>query len=447
MYLGVNKMKKNYVIDTNVLIHDPKSIFQFDDNDLYLPIYAIEELDRIKGENSSRGRNSREACRILDELRCGGSLSEGIEINNNAKLFVYVPTERKMINVALDKNSTDNAILQCVAEIKEKNTTPTILITMDVNLRVRAESIGFQTASYESQSIDFSKLITGMIDYDVEDGDIDVFFLNKKLPVDPEITLYHNAYITLREPSGKTALGKYIKKEHCIRHLNVPQDGLMNIKPRNKEQKFVMDLLLDDDIKIVSLIGIAGSGKTLISSLVGLYKVLDEGKYSKLTIARPIVVLGSDIGYLPGTVDEKILPYMSPIFDNLDLLLIGGGKKNKQNKFIGKKYEDLIADGTINVEPITYIRGRSLHNQIIIIDESQNLTLHEIKTIITRCGEGSKIIFTGDPSQIDTPYLDKNSCGLSVMVEKLHDHPIVGHITLSKGERSELANLATEKLE
>jgi PhoH-like ATPase len=442
-------MKKNYVLDTNVLIHDPKSIFQFEDNNLYIPIYVIEELDKIKSEHSSRGRNSRETCRILDELREQGSLSDGVDINDDGKLYIYVPKERRTLNVGLDRSSVDNAILQCFAEIKDL-TSPdvnVVLVTMDINLRIRAESLKFHTESYESQSIDFTHLITGVVNYDVEDGDINTFFTDKQLYVNKDIDFYYNVYVTLKEPSGKTALGKYDKANHVVKHLNIPKDGIFNIKPRNREQNYALDLLLDDNIKIVSLIGTAGSGKTIMSTLVGLSKVLNEGKYSKLTIARPIVVLGNDVGFLPGSIAEKLDPYMQPIYDNLDLILIGGGKKGKSDKFAHQKYEDLIAQGVINVEPITYIRGRSLHNQFVLIDESQNLSLHEIKTIITRCGEGTKIVFTGDPSQIDTPYLDRNSCGLAVIAERLHNHPIVGHLTMTKGERSELANLATERLD
>jgi PhoH-like ATPase len=442
-------MKKNYVLDTNVLIHDPKSIFQFEDNNLYIPIYVIEELDKIKSEHSSRGRNSREACRILDELREQGSLSDGVDINDDGKLYIYVPKERKTLNVGLDRSSIDNAILQCFAEIKDL-TPPdviAILVTMDINLRIRAESLKFQTESYESQSVDFSKLVTGMVDYEANNGDIDLLYATGQLSIEDGIDYYYNACVTIKEPSGKTALGRYYKDERLIKLLNIPKEGIFNIKPRNKEQQFATSLLLDDNIKVVSLIGLPGSGKTLLSSLIGLHKTIKEGQYAKLTIARPIVVLGNDIGFLPGSIAEKLDPYMQPIYDQLDLILIGGGKKSKQDKFANSKYEDLIKQGIINVEPITYIRGRSLHNQFVLIDESQNLSTHEVKTILTRCGEGTKIIFTGDPSQIDTPYLDRNSSGISVITEKLHNHPLVGHITMVKGERSQLANLATQRLE
>jgi predicted ribonuclease YlaK len=768
----------------------------------------------------------------------------------------------------------DNAILQCCIELQETTENKTILVTMDVNLRVRAESIGLQTASYENQSVDFSKLMTGMLEYKVPDGEIDKFFADKKLAVEDDAGFYHNVYVTILEESGKTALGRYVKKDKIVKPLIVPKEGVMGIKPRNKEQSFVLDALLDDKIKIVSLVGQQGTGKaqpldadvltpngyvkmgdislgqlvstpnggsanvigifpqgvkevfevcfsdgtktktsgdhlwftktrldrsnckkskrdsrgsvkstidiknslmyngaknhtipitkpiempkkdlvippysfgvllgdgtfrsnlmiasddeeiieslkndlsdfnitykskydysiisknsptnghdiisavngklqkiynsikdvvsdgygngpvyrsivnktvcrngiswsygdlkkhsdykhskfelylrendlwdkysyekhipddykyscikdrlellrglmdtdgsvdtetgknlefsttserlakdfcwlvnslggiaklssrttsfiykeekkqgrlsyririnmpneinpfrlsrkanlykpreryyparfitnvvsvgfeevqcilldsdehlyltndcivthnTLLASLIGLDSVLD-GKYSRLTITRPIVVMGNDIGYLPGDAMEKLSPYMQPFYDNLEFILLGSGKKSGQvkqlklkqnkNKFdkgndtgMCKTYQDYIDDGLIKVEPLTYIRGRSLHNQFIILDESQNISVHELVTMLTRCGENTKIVITGDPAQIDTPYLDKNSCGLSIMVEKMHNHPIVAHITLSKGERSELANLTTERFE
>lgn len=429
-------MKKNYILDTNVLIHDPQSIFKFEDNDLYIPVYVLEELDKLKSEMSLRGRNSREACRLLDDLRCQGSLTEGVQVGDG-KLSIYVPQERKSIKVGLEPKSMDNAILQCALEIKESSELKTILVTMDINLRVRAECLGLQTASYEFQSVDASRLISGHTIMNVDMGDIDKLFADGVLdPKTTEDELYDNICLMLKDPSGKTALAKFNKKRNLLGPIKTPND-VMGIKPRNIEQKFAFELLLDENIKLITLIGIAGTGKTLCALAAGLEKTVNEGKYSRLIISRPVVPMGKDIGYLPGTAEEKMLPWMQPIFDNLELLLMSGGGKRK-----GLKYDDLLQQDLIRVEPLTYIRGRSLPGQFIIIDEAQNLSPHEIKTIITRCGEGSKIVLTGDPDQIDSPYMDKGSCGLTLAVEKLHDNPIVGHLTLSKGERSELANLA-----
>ncbi len=433
-------MRKNYVLDTNVLIHDPQSIFQFQDNHLFIPVYVLEELDKLKSEQSLRGRNSREACRILDDLRSQGSLSEGVKIGDG--LFtIYVPKERRVLQVALDPKSMDSGILQAVLEIKERDPeTKTILVTMDVNLRVRAESIEIQTASYESQSVDASKMITGKTELKVGYGDIDKMYVSgsvnlSEIEVDAEL-LYDNVCVKMIDPDGKTSLGRYNKKENSISPLKLPKDGIMGIKPRNKDQQFAFDLLLDDSIKLVSLVGLAGTGKTLLATAVGLSKILD-GTYSRLLISRPVMPMGKDIGFLPGSLMEKLDPYMQPIYDNLELLFMTSGKKKTNMKF-----EDLYKQDLIKVEPLTYIRGRSIPNQFLIVDEAQNLSPHELKTIITRCGDGTKIVLTGDPDQIDNPYMDKGSCGLSFAIEKLHNNPIVGHLTLSKGERSELANLA-----
>lgn len=435
-------MKKNFVLDTNVLINDPESIFKFGDNDLYIPIYVIEELDKLKSEQSIRGKNSRETCRILDDLRCQGSLSEGIELRGGGRLIIYVPGERRKIEVALDFNSMDNAILQCAMEVKERygEGKPTILVTMDVNLRIRAEVIKLQTASYENQSVDESKLNSGIRDINVEYGCIDLLYKDKGLYVDND-SLFHNACLTLREPNGKTALARYYKDENIARPIILPKEGVFGIKPRNREQQFAFDLLLDDEIKLVILSGFAGTGKTLITCATGLLKVISEGRYNRFTVSRPTVPMGKDLGYLPGSLDEKISPWVQPVYDNLEFIMMSHGKKKS-----GIHYEEMFNQDLIRIEALTYIRGRTLPNQFILIDEAQNTNIHELKTIISRCGENTKIILTGDPDQIDSPYMDKSSCGISIAKERFHDNKMVGHLTLSKGERSELANLAASVL-
>lgn len=835
-------MQKNYILDTNILIHDPQSIFSFQDNNLYVPIYVLEELDRLKSEQSLRGRNSREACRLIDDLRCAGHLAQGVDINEGGKFIVYVPTERMIPKVAIDMNNMDNAILQAALDIKSKSPEDmkTILVTMDINLRIRADSLGVPTESYESSSVDINRMRSGYQEIEASDDDINDLFANKELGVESD-ELVDNTCVMLKAGT-RSALCRFLKDHKKMVPLQVPKEGVMGIKPRNREQGFALDMLLDDELKLMTLVGMAGTGKaqplsadvltpagyvkmgdlkigtfvsvpsggsapilgifpqgkkeifritfsdgtstlacddhlwltqtsiernqkkngkirstseirkslryrgkknhsipitapiemisqnliidpyvfglllgdgtfrhhigfstsdnelktavnnaikpqlkllqkskydytligsdkiinghsikstingviqkvytgikecvqdgynrcavyksiknktiykninwsfgnivsssdfitylknvglidksssekfipddfkfssikdriallqglmdtdgsvdsrtgkdfeftttspfladdfkwliqslggtvsistrrtkykynkeqktglksyrlrlslpnsinpfklkrksslvknrtkyfprryivsvesygfeqcqcilidhpdhlyltndcivthnTLLAVAAGLQKVVVEGIYSRLVISRPVVPMGKDIGFLPGTLEEKMNPWMQPIFDNLELLMmIGGGKKKT-----GLMYDDLFDQDLIRVEPLTYIRGRSLPNQFIIIDESQNLSPHEVKTIVTRCGEGTKIVLTGDPDQIDNPYMDKGNCGLSVAVEKLQDNPLVGHLILSKGERSELANLAATKM-
>jgi PhoH-like ATPase len=435
-------VKKNYILDTNVLIHDPQSIFKFEDNNLYIPIYVLEELDKLKSELSLRGRNSREACRLLDDLRCQGSLPEGVPVGDG-KLIIYVPQERKVIKVALDSKSMDNAILQCALEIKESSDLRTILVTMDVNLRIRAECIGVQTASFESQSADVNTLDNDVKELSITKEDLDNFYLSGTMQSPDDLLI--NASVLLRdEISGATALGrvKITGGAKTINKINVPKT-IMGLTPRNVEQRFAIDLLLDDSIKFVTLMGTAGSGKSILSIAASLYKIFDERVYEKLLVSRPVIPMGKDIGFLPGSIDEKLRPFMQPIYDNIDYLLMTSGVRRKYKIDSCQK---LFDDNVIEIEPLVYIRGRSIINQIMILDEAQSLSQHEIKTIISRCGENTKLILTGDIEQIDNPYVNKESNGLTAAVNKIKNNPLVGHIYLEKGERSELANLAVENL-
>lgn len=434
-------MQKNFILDTNVLIHDPQSIFKFEDNNLYIPIYVLEELDKLKSEQSLRGRNSREVCKILDELRCQGSLLTGIAIGQGT-LKIYVPKERKIIKVALDSNNMDNAILQCSVEIRDSSELNTILVTMDVNLRIRAECINLQTASYESQSVDVNTLENEVTDITVSKEEIDAFYEHGNIANINDDLLINSA---IRMSDGNSsALGRVVLKNgtKIIRKLNLPKH-VMGLQPKNTEQHFALDLLLDDNVKFVTLMGRAGSGKTILSLAAALYQMFELHIYNKLLVSRPVMPLGKDIGYLPGTADEKMRPFMQPIYDNIDYILMSSGAKKKYNI---QSCQKLFDDNIIEIEPLVYIRGRSIMNQIMILDEAQSLTQHEVKTIISRCGENTKIIFTGDIDQIDNPYVNKESNGLSSAIKNIKNNPIVGHIFLSKGERSALANLAVNNL-
>ena len=438
-------MKKNYVLDTNVLLHDPQAIHKFEDNDLILPIYVIEEIDQFKRESNERGRNARTVTRLLDEKRNGGSLSRGVPMGDGGSLRVHVPERRPELAIALDPKSTDHAILATALEVRDGNPErPTVFVTMDVNLRIRADALGLKTEAYENQSVDAERLETGIVDLPVSAADLDRFFESNALPPPAGAGLYANVSVMLRDDGAKprTALGRFHIDKGEIRALKLPRDPVVGIKPRNREQAFALDLLLDDSVRAVTLIGKAGTGKTLLALAAGVKRTIEEGAYARLLVSRPVMPLGRDIGFLPGDLEQKLNPWMQPIYDNLEYLLVAGGSRRRS----GRGFDDLFATGQLQVEPLTYIRGRSLPQQYVIVDEAQNLTPHEVKTIITRCGEGTKIVLTGDPFQIDNPYVDASTNGLSVSADRLRGERMVGHIVLSKGERSELANIAANKL-
>jgi PhoH-like ATPase len=437
-------MKKNYVLDTNVLLHDPQSIFKFEDNDLFLPIYVIEEIDQFKRDASERGRNARTVVRLLDGLReRGGCLADGVPIADGGSLRVYVPKQKPTLSIALKPSSGDHAILQTAIDLRDATPDrPTIFVTMDVSLRIRADALGLETQAYENQTVDVEALDPGLVELQVDAKRLEQFFADGRLEVGESHQLTANVSIMLRGPNDRTGLGRYDASKRVVRSLLTPREGIVGIRPRNKEQAFALDLLLDDTVRLVTLLGMAGTGKTLLALAAGLQRVVEDGAYSRLLVSRPVMPLGRDIGFLPGDVDEKLGPWMQPLYDNLEYLLVGGGGRRRGMR----GFEELLDSGQLQVEPLTYIRGRSLPQQFVIVDEAQNLTPHEVKTVITRCGEGTKIILTGDPFQIDNPYVDSSSNGLTVAADRLKGDPLVGHMLLTKGERSALSNLAANKL-
>jgi len=442
---------KNYILDTNVLIHNPQSIFDFEDNNLFIPIYVLQELDGLKTDMSAeKGRNAREAVRIIESLRVSGSLSDGVSISEECgKLFIYVPSwfDNQKQEFPIPYGLTDRDILSTAIEIRNTTELQTIFVTQDVNLRIRADALGLETSSYEHQSVDIDTLGNDVKTIKVSSDRIDTFFAAKgkgsfeftKEEIEENDLKENNSIILEANDSTKTALGRYIEK--TVKPLRVPREGILGIRPKNKEQAFAMDLLLDRNVNLVTLMGIAGGGKTILACCLGLYGVL-EGVYDKLLISRPIIPLGRDLGFLPGDAIDKVDPYMKPFYDNLDYIMMAGGLNKKYKTTL----DDLFESGKIQIEPLAYIRGRSISNQFIIVDESTNTTPHEVKTIISRCGEGTKIIMTGDIYQIDNPYVDSTSNGLSVVVKKIKDEPEVGHLKLVKGLRSSLANIAVSKL-
>jgi PhoH-like ATPase len=474
-------MKKNYVLDTNVLLHDPRAIFRFEDNDVIIPIYCIEEVDQFKREGSERGRNARQIARVLDELReQGGSLAGGVQLTSGGMLRVAVPAKRPELPSAIDKATMDQAILQTAFEVRESDGgRPTIFVTMDSNLRIRADALGMVAQNYENERVLVEQLDTGVKEIDVDAQAIDAFFHDGRIaaaslfpgngvgavvaagmpspaPMHGSATssrggdggsngslgLTPNLSVLLRDKTNPshTALGRYDAAKREVIALRVPREGVMGVRPRNKEQSYAIDLLLDENVRLVTLVGKAGTGKTLLALAAGLKRTMEDGVYTRMLVSRPVMPLGRDIGFLPGDVDEKLNPWMQPIFDNLEFLFSNTTRKGP------RAYAELLDSGQIQVEPLTYIRGRSLPQQFMIVDEAQNLTPHEVKTIITRSGDGTKIVLTGDPGQIDNPYVDSASNGLTICADRFRGEKLAGHIVLAKGERSELAELAANSL-
>jgi PhoH-like ATPase len=312
---------------------------------------------------------------------------------------------------------------------------------MDTNLRIRADALGMVSQTYENQRVEADQLTSGIVELDIDGEEIDTFFRDGKLT--PRDNAWApNTCVLMRDRTNPshTALGRFDGTKKAIMALRVPREGVMGVRPRNKEQSFAIDLLLDESVRLVTLVGKAGTGKTLLALAAGLKRTMEDSAYTRMLVSRPVMPLGRDIGFLPGDVDEKLNPWMQPIFDNLEFLFSGGSRKGP------RAYAELLESGQIQVEPLTYIRGRSLPQQFIIVDEAQNLTPHEVKTIINRAGDGTKIVLTGDPSQIDNPYVDATNNGLIHVVNKFRNERLAGHIALSKGERSPLAELAATVL-
>ncbi len=439
-------MKKIFVLDTNVLLHDPKSIFAFEDNDVVVPIVVIEELDKFKKGVDEIGRNARQVSRILDEYRLKGKLSQGVKLEGGGNLRVELNHQSpERLPTELIAIKADNRILATALNLKHDDGLPVILVTKDTNLRIKADALGLMAEDYESDTITLDELYSGETELLVGPGVIEDFYLKGEFQsADPKPL--PNQFVLLKNSANETqtALARFNKQKNTLVPIAAQKHGVWGIMAKNKQQQFALDLLLNDDIRLVTLVGKAGTGKTLLALAAGLEKSIEQRSFQRLVVSRPVFPLGKDIGFLPGDIDEKLRPWMQPIRDNLDFLV---GSSGGPGRVKGKKdLQSLFDLGMIEVEPLTYIRGRSMPNQYLIVDEAQNLTPHEIKTIITRAGEGTKVVLTGDPYQIDNPYIDSSSNGLTYVVERFKEEPIAGHITLVKGERSDLAELAATLL-
>ncbi len=434
-------MKKVFVLDTNVLLHDPMAMFRFEDNDVILPITIIEELDRFKKGTVDTARNARHVSRTLDDLRRQGSLVEGIPLDHGGHLKVALCHRETLLQLPpeLEGDKGDNAILAVAMEYRHHRDLPVVLVSKDTNLRIKADALGLVADDYETDKVDIDDLYTGTAEVMVSGETMGKLFSDGHLRL--EESLCPNQAVTLVDEfnPGHTALG-FVQGDSgkVIPLAKLPHSGVSRVQPRNREQRFAFELLLQDSISLVTLVGRAGTGKTLLAIAAGVQKVADERLYSRLLIARPIVPMGRDLGYLPGDITEKLNPWMQPLYDNFDLIFGTQDSRGKPEHW-RRGHEEMISQGLLQIEPLTFIRGRSIPKQFLIVDEAQNLTPHEVKTILTRAGEGTKIVLTGDPDQIDNPYVDAASNGLTYVVERFKNEPIAGHITLTKGERSDLA--------
>ncbi len=439
-------MKKNFVLDTNVLLHDPNALLSFGDNDVVIPIYVIEEIDRFKKDLSELGRNARAVGRMIDGFRATGRLNEGVTMPTGGSLRVVFTNRVLPAEMGIGQKM-DHKILAVAFELTEREADkPTIFVTKDTNLRIKADSLGITAEDYDTERVAADEIYSGVVELKLPGEVIDEFYKQGNLPLDQldEYTAVANQFIHLRDKTAENhgALGRVDPDGKQLNQLIKTRGGIWGIQPRNREQTFAFDLLLDDRIKLVTLAGKAGTGKTLLALAAGLHKTSEEGVFQRLLVSRPIFPLGRDIGFLPGDVEDKLNPWMQPIYDNVELLM----NLTRRDKSQGRSHRELMDMGLIEIEPLTYIRGRSIPNQYIIIDESQNLTPHEVKTIITRAGDQTKIVLTGDLYQIDNPYVDSVNNGLSYLVNRFKGNGITGTVTLLKGERSKLAELASDLL-
>jgi PhoH-like ATPase len=487
---------KTYVLDTNVLLHDPQSIFKFEDNNLAIPVEVLEELDAIKGEQSTeRGRNARRVHRILQELLPDSrSMHEGVKLPSGGTLSVIInrylvennwssPAMQRLRAVVSDFTKKDNRIIASALFVQETFPPPTILVTKDVNVQLKARAVGLEAEDYLNDKVPEA--------VSEDDGyqtvSLDVYEMQRfcsegefALADDVAARLYLNEYILLMTPEGKTMPGRYYG-DGLVRRLHIPDfvkaPGGIPIRPRNLEQQFFVDALMDDSISLVTCFGKAGTGKTLLSTACALFQTTDENsRYDGLSISRPVIALGKDIGFLPGTLEEKMKPWLQPYHDALEVLMPSKPQKEPQfaSKKTGKKkkkhddilqsmsaaqpshggnglppikpYERLIKNGVVEIEALCFIRGRSIARRFFILDEAQQLTPHEVKTVITRISESSKLVLIGDPAQIDNPYVDSRSNGLVYCHNRMKGHALAAHVKLSKGERSKLAELAADLL-
>jgi len=437
---------KNFVLDTNVLLHDPNSLLNFQDNRVLIPIEVIEEIDRFKREATELGQNARTVSRMLDGFRVQGHLNEGVKLPNGGHLRVVFrkrTTRNGNGNGRAKEPTVDDRILSlCLGIQKQEPKRRTILITKDINLRIKADALGLPAEDYETDRVFITDLYTGMIELMLSPEAIARFRAAGELALPADRPYAPNEYCTLMDETHpkRAVLTKVDPTATRLIPILDSRGGVWGIRPRNREQHFAFDALLDDRVKLVTLMGKAGTGKTLLALAAGLKRTVLDREFRRLVVARPTISMGKELGFLPGSLDEKLAPWMQPIHDALEMLSdLNMGHDHRRSA-------DLMRSGSIVVEALSYIRGRSIANQFMIIDEAQKLTPLEVKTIVTRVGAGTKIVFTGDPYQIDNPYVDSSSNGFNYLVSRFRAHAVAAHVELQKGERSELAELAANVL-
>ena len=452
------QFNRKVVLDTSTLLYDPLAFQSLKQSDIYIPFSVLEELDTFKRNMGEKGFSARQFHRFIDHLREKGPLTHGVALESGSCLFICRDPQANKANLNLSK--ADHRILATALYIQEQNPlAKVVLMAKDMNLRIKADVLGLIATDYEPEPApDFAQLYTGIRFLNVEKKSLSLFREQKYLPlekidlkgstygsdlknedgVSAKNALHPHQYVVLQYGRDK-ATGRYDPENQKIQALYQPSEPIWGVYPRNREQSFALDALMNDAIMLVSLLGKAGTGKTLLALAVGLHKVLEENSFQKLLVSRPFFPMGRDMGYLPGDIEQKLNPYMQPIFDAMDFLM---GLDKKNSRFT----RDLMNQGLVNIEPLAYIRGRSIPNQYLVVDEAQNLTPHEVKTILTRAGQGTKVILTGDGEQIDNPYVDSDNNGLAVSIERFKSAILTAHVTLSKGERSELAELSANLL-
>ncbi len=436
-------MRKTLVIDTNVLLYDTNALTTFDNSEVIVPLAVLEELDAMKRFHNDLGKNARLVMRSFDSLRGKGKneLHKGIQNKKGSLIRIDLNQISHSDNAfPLRMTGMKNQVLMAAYHLsKQKDNV--VFVSKDFASRVKAEALGVQTADYNRFKVSYQDIFYSKIhEREVDKKIIDRFLTQGKVKMDSD-RFRANEFCSLKSSEKSQLMGRYDKDSKCLVALQPLPEDLWGTRPRNIQQRCALELLLSDDIKLVTLVGQAGTGKTLLALACALRKVFDLGTYNKILVSRPIVPLGKDIGYLPGLKEEKLYHWMQPIYDNLEFLC-----HSSSEDMTGESLRWITESKKLEMEAVTYIRGRSLPSMFIIVDEAQNLTPHEVKTIISRAGEGTKVVLTGDPTQIDNPYLDEDSNGLTFAVGRFADHTIHGHMLLDKTERSELASIAASVL-